>query len=342
MNITDPINQILKHVPNSQAGIKLLTHDRNKQLVMEGGCFHFLDRSKKGPNGEPGRLIPQTGLTRVIAEFYWPNRTAWYNNQSSAAKHLRRIYNSHKTITKKKMQHRRRLKALDAQQAAVSHVRGSIVHRQVSNWFHMTPTQFAAHNPSGEHTQTGLIFEALDNASQIIIATEYKVACTEIGLASAIDIVSMDARTGKLRFIEVKTVPSRINALLFSVDNPSVEFSGLLNRSGLERTLRSHAKVQLGLCVLMLVEGMHFVHDFDSAILLVWDDGYEWIDVDAGFYRDYAGPIYQDLKNNVPGWKQQQRELAAEKKQRRNTQRKIKMVPETFDSFDADSEDGDD
>jgi hypothetical protein len=346
MNITDPINQILKHLPNKQAAIDLLTHARNRLLIMEGGAFHFCDLSKKNRNGQPGLLVQLTGLTRVLSDFYWPDRKLWYQNNSALAKQIKRAHNTHKCINKKKQAQRKKLQSMDAQAAATSHVRGSIVHRQVGNWFHMTKDQFNVHNMGGAHPQTELVFEALEKESQILLSTEFRVACTEIGLGSAIDFVSVDARTGKLRFTELKTVPVRVSAALFALDNPTVEYSGLLHKSSLERNICAHAKLQLAICVLMLVEGMSFPHDFDTSVLLVWDDGYQWIDVDADFYRDYAGPVYADLKEKIPEWRKEQRALAVARTHQRKIQRemnhnnppRVQQMDDSFDEEDIDTD----
>jgi hypothetical protein len=279
----------------------MLEHPRNQQLIMEGGRFHFLERTASNPSG---RLVPLKGLTRVLREFYWPHYSPWTKTAG-----VQKPGNPNKAGNATTTKHRWNSPI----SSATGSVRGSIVHRQIAE-FVTEGRDYLLKNNSTVHRMVPMALKTLQQKRLYPVEAEVRVACVEARLGTAIDLKCVNTDTGVPCDVEIKTSSSRRG---FEFDDPEGNFAGelahlntLLPRDKiLPYSDLSRARIQLGISILMGIEGIGYHGKFDAFVLLLAADQKEGIcyPVDEEFMLTYAIPLYNDIKKRLPLWRAEQR-----------------------------------
>lgn len=278
-----------------------LEHPRNDLLVMEGSRFYYAPPVGAAAAKQPEGLVSLKGLTSLLREFYWPTHSPWNKKKvepTSAASAL---------IKKKKG-----AAWASVMSRAKGNVRGSIVHRQLAEYVNLGRDVFLQQNPQ-VHPLVRMALAALEKASLYPVVAEYRVACVDARLGTALDLGCINFRTGHMTWLEVKTCASR---RAFEATAAGDVFAGRLGRlASVHKTLPcsdcSRAKVQLGVSVLMAIEGTGHKGAVDAAVLLLADDQREGLfyDLTETFLTTYAVPVYLDIQKRLPEWRKEARAL---------------------------------
>jgi len=306
----------------------LATHPRTRDLIQEGGVYIYIDRTKRargaaGANGTMGLHIMLMGLTKPLRRHYWPNYQ-WRRGATKSTPEMRVLQRSSLRLRGLQKKPEKQKEFVPAQETAQSHVRGSIVHRQLAQWVAMDKVHFRILNPDGKHPVLKALLQALDKRGWVPLAVEYKVACTEekVRLATGIDLICVPGPV----FIELKTTLDRD---LFFQDDPRAPFTGLLfvlvqkwnQRWPKAKLLRSdctRAKVQLAMGIWMALEGMgtSFQADFLAYVAVVSDTTrqVEWVEVSETFLLEVGRPLYLDLKKCIAAWRVEEQQSKAKEK----------------------------
>jgi hypothetical protein len=285
---------------------RLLEHPRNNGLLqMEGSCFYYAPpRGAQGAAAGQG-WIPLKGLTSLLRDFYWPNHRPWgtkRKRQDSAPP------SAASALVKRRT-------APTGQWAApimgaTGNVRGSIVHRQLAEFVNLGRDQFLAQNRQ-VHPLVQIALRTLERASLYPLLAEYRVAQVDVRLGSAVDLLCVNMRTGAPTWIEVKTSARRS---LFEGAGPD-DYAGLLatinarqeegKRPVLAYSDCARARIQLGVSLLMGIEGTGFTGAYDAFVLLLADDQIEGrlYEVNKAFLKQYAEPLYKDIQQRLPEWR---------------------------------------
>ena len=262
----------------------LLEHPRNEQLQMEGSCFYFA--RPQPPDQQQQGWIALKGLTSLLRDFYWPG-CKWGG----------------KTVNKPEARAKTTKTWVPPMMSAKGRVRGSIVHRQLGEYVNLGRKQFLAQNRH-VHPLVRQALRTLEASSLYPVQAEYKVAQVDVRLGSAIDLLCVNMHTGTPTFVEVKTSARRS---LFEQVSPGKEYDGLLGkiRPPLLFSDCARAKVQLGVTLLMAIEGTGFAGRFDAFVMLLADDqaqGFLYA-VPESILRTYAVPAYKDIQMRLPLWR---------------------------------------
>jgi len=291
----DPVRDILPALGANSAGAAfLLKHARNDNLLVENGTVHFVDRTAR--NAHP---VAFSGITRPLHALYWP---AFVPFGRSTQKRPRPA--SSKKSAKKQV-----AGFQSAQTLAKSHVRGTIVHRQMGEYMRFDKRHFDMRNPSKLHPlgEVGLL--AMLQNNYLPIAFDFPVANEAIRVGTPIDAICVHEKTGRVMFVETKTAASRE---LFVQDDPNAAWHGALTDCTEARSACTRAKVQLGLSVMLLIMGHGFPYEWDARVLLLVDDPVptaEYFDLDEAFLLNVIAPVYNDFVAQVPRWRQQNKAM---------------------------------
>lgn len=299
----------------------LVQHPRNQDLMQEGGAFFHIDRTKRSRNGQHwGLPVPLKGLTKLLQQFFWESFTHWKKTQSPEIAAVQRAESRAAGIVNKADKAKKKASGFaSAEQTAHSHIRGSILHRQLAQWVTHDRATYKKLNPGKLNPRLELLLKTLQREGIIIIAVEYKVACTDpaIRLGTAIDIVGVYSATGKLVFIELKTAQSGTK---FYMDEPAIPFTNeleaLAKEHKLTRSPLTRAQVQLALSICMAVEGLGLNCDFAAFVLLVAERpelSAKLIPVPIAFLTKVGGPLYQHFKAHIIKWRSEQQDKKKKK-----------------------------
>jgi hypothetical protein len=279
---------------------RLLDHPRNELLTMEGSRFHYVP-----PQG--GTWVPLKGLTSLLREFYWPDHKPWGKKRKRESDDFEVIWPPPPPRPRKKPR-------TDAQTTgwtppiltAKGGVQGSIVHRQLAEYVNLGRDAFLAQNRH-VHPLTRLALGALSKNGLYPLVAEYRVACVDVRLGTAIDLLCVNMNTGRPTWIEVKTA-ARLSAFEGGAEDA---FSGRLasinaaQKGVLPVSDCSRARVQLGISVIMGVEGTGYKAGFDAFVLLLANDQREGklYPVNEAFLQTFAVPLYLDIQKRLPEWR---------------------------------------
>lgn len=280
-----------------------LEHPRNELLVMEGCRFYYAPPvgAAAKQKQQPEALVPLKGLTSLLREFYWPTHKPW--DKRDRGKEKEKKVSATAALIKKKTW-------TTAMSRATGNVRGSIVHRQLAEYVAFGRDVFLQQNPQ-VHPLVRQALAALEKASLYPVVAEYRVACVDVRLGTALDLGCINFRTGHMTWLEVKTCASR---RAFEATGAGDVFAGRLGRlASVHKNLPcsdcSRAKVQLGVSVLMAIEGTGHKGAVDAAVLLLADDQREGLfyDLTETFLTAYAVPVYLDIQKRLPEWRKETR-----------------------------------
>lgn len=212
--------EVLAWVDDPRPALSLISHPANARVARESGGFHVLDE-------DTGRLRSLSGLTKPLAECFWPHFTGdgrgggggsggTGHNRSKTKKQKKTLrvtllesarpaeVAAQRPKSRAQAAAVRAATASNAQAAVTGFVRGSLIHRQVEDLFTLDVEAFHRRNPHGAHPWAVKLFGALIQREWKPLAIELVVFAEALGIATAIDQVWVDRR-GTVHFIEVKT-----------------------------------------------------------------------------------------------------------------------------------------
>jgi hypothetical protein len=279
---------------------RLLDHPRNELLTMEGSRFHYVP-----PQG--GNWVPLKGLTSLLREFYWPDHKPWGKKRKREDDDVDVIWPPPRPRKKPRKEVQQPAGWTPPILTAKGGVQGSIVHRQLAEYVNLGRDAFLAQNRH-VHPLTRMALKTLSGKGLYPLVAEYRVACVDVRLGTAIDLLCINMSTGRPTWIEVKTA-----AGLSAFDGGSSDeaFSGRLaainavQKGALPVSDCSRARVQVGISVLMAVEGTGYKAGFDAFVLLLANDQREGklYPVNEAFLQTFAVPLYLDIQKRLPEWR---------------------------------------
>lgn len=294
MNIC-PRRDVLPFVQDPGPGTRLLEHPRQHHVVRSGGGYQV-------HNPVTDKLRFYRGLTTVLKTLYWPNYMRPVRDSPIAR--LAGIQNRVRALAPSTQARARDhvAAATRAQAAAKGSVRGSIVHRHLSELTTMDMEAFERRNPGGMHPWTKRVLQALTAAGKIPFLCDYAVYDEEMGVATEHDLIAIDEITGKITFIELKTCPA---IKLFHTPDSGGYFSGLLNegsvRDALGRnTACARAMVQLAIATIMAINGTGLTDDFDAWVVAVCESKVEIIELSPEFILETGRRIFRNMRATIP------------------------------------------
>jgi hypothetical protein len=288
----------------------LLNHPRNEQLVMEGSRFFYVPPQAHGAQKKQS-WVPLKGLTSLLREFYWPDHNPWGGGKRKRGGDGGDA-DGERPRKKQKM-------AEGGQRAtgwappilsATGCVQGSIVHRQLGEYINLGRDAFLQQNRH-IHPLVRVALAALSKGALYPLVGEYRVACVDARLGTALDILAVNMNTGRPTWIEVKTAASlgafeRVGQGAFAGRLATINTA---QKGALLYSDCSRARVQLGISVAMAVEGTRYTGGFDALVLLLANDQAEgkFYPVTDAFLHTYAVPLYLDIQKRLPEWRKKKK-----------------------------------
>jgi hypothetical protein len=307
MNLS-PERDIIAHLAHPADARLLFTHTYVGAIGAEGGSYQFVD-----PVSHKSRRL--RGLTTVLAQLYWPAFTPWRakGKEKGAANGngpLKRTLQSVAQVTKNKRPRagasahgpgltpiRPAALTLVAPPtltaAARGHVRGSIMHRQMEDLMTLDAESFRRRNPDGEHPWTARLFRALIARGKIPLASEFRVADLALGVATRIDLVAVDEKTGHLCFLEYKTAGSR--ELFHVAETSEAPLERVLRATRLPNSALVRAMLQATVGATMAVKMLGLRNAFEVTVVLVTEQAIDFIDIQDDFILGTGVAVYHDM-----------------------------------------------
>ena len=313
-----PAEDILPHLAYPDDAARVFNHVYSDAIGAEGGSYQFID-----PATHKSRRL--RGLTTVLAQLYWPTFTPWAKKKGSGTGSgkgtststggntaLKRTLQSVAQVTRNK---RPRLHgkgvtplrpppgdgtiiAPTLTAVAKGHVRGSIMHRQMDELMTLDAESFHRRNPDGEHPWTARLFRALLARGKLPLQSEFRVADLGLGIATRLDMVAVDEKTGELCFLEYKTAGSRE---LFSVADAG-PFARLLADGRLPNSALGRAMIQATIGGIMAARMLGLVdRDFEVTVVLVTEQAIDFIDIEHAFILGTGADLYKDMASEYAG-----------------------------------------
>lgn len=296
-------------------------HPRQHQVTWGGSGYHIHD-----PVAD--KTISARGITTTLKKLYWPN----YTKPNYTNKEYNRLASVTRRISKKAEENSEIMKnhyivvaANKAMKSARGPVRGSIVHRQVSEYISNTLEVFKRQNPGGLHKMVEHVFAAMTLHGIMPFIPDYRVFDERTRIATEIDLLGVEKRTGTPVFIELKTC---ISPKHFQAEDG--RFHGILGSDQLGRYLgncsaKNRACVQLALSALMATNNSGYRGPYKCLVIAVYDTGYTTHMLPVEHFTKIYTPLWNNMSNIIITTdlklRQQREALKAEKKRKRDLER---------------------
>lgn len=281
----DARRDILPRLANPADAKRVFEHKFLKSLYCVGERYHFL---------EPGARTPRSlrGLTTVLRELYWPEL------RFGGACSGKRASSSSSSVSAAK---RARVAPVTADAGADTllakargHVRGSIVHQQLHDLLTLERRSYARKNEDGTHPWAQRLLRDLLARGELPLCSEFLVADPELGLATRLDLLAVNERSGHLTVYEFKTAEHREP---FYRGDAAAPFAGLLQRR-LANSALNRAALQASIGAIMASQMLELKGMFKVYVVLLTEAATEFIEVQPDFVVGTAADVYVDIRRD--------------------------------------------
>ncbi len=284
---------VLKHLPTpeSAAAVRaLVEHPRNALSLSTGQHgYRYLDV-------QSGQYRAVRGLTTVLEEYFWsqtmpaargpakpvqaPPMSLWDRRRLAAAKRAAAAA-TRAAKAAARVSHR----------GIAGHVRGSLVHGQVHDFFTLDRRSFQRRNGSGAHPWAAMAVTELLKRDKLPVASEFIVWNEQLRVGTAIDFIAVDKATGTLEFYELKTGYAAPGEWTRSVGPMRGPLAGVL-----EDTPRNRAVVQIVAGALLAIVGHQVTARFACYVMHVNGAGVDFLRVDPAFVDAHSERLWAALR----------------------------------------------
>lgn len=286
----DPFVDIIPRLKNPEDARRVFNHKLSRAIYAVKSQYRFVPSDSAKP-----RLLK--GLTSVLCRAYWPTLHAM--QPTPEQKRIRRIDRRPSDVGRDTAAKRRRTESRLLTKAT-GHLRGTIVHQQMYDLITFDANNVgrahetlggAGHGSHERHPWVTRLMERILARGDLPLKAEFLVADPELGIATQIDLVTVNEQTGQLSFYEYKTSSSRE----YFHASESGPFERML-ATRLANSPYTRAMLQASIGGLMAMQMLDLKSDFKVVIAVVTDAAVDMIEVSAQFLLETAVDVYGDLR----------------------------------------------
>jgi len=289
MNI-DPFVDIIPRLKNPDDARRVFNHKLVRAIYAVKNHYRFVPSDDAKP-----RTLK--GLTSVLCKAYWPNLHEM--RPTADQQRIKRLDRRPSNVGRDRYAKKQRIENRLLPKVT-GHLRGTIVHQQMYDLI-----MFDAQNVGRNHEILGgtgygkperhpwvdRLMERILARGDLPLKPEFLVADPEIGIATQIDLVTVNEQTGQLSFYEYKTASSRE----YFQARESGPFSRFLEQR-LENSPYTRAMLQASIGALMAMQMLNLQYDFKVIVAVVTDTAVDIIDIGPKFLLETAADVYADLR----------------------------------------------